>query len=94
MTENAEMIKKLIEEGLIEEEMRIEVYPMIAVPEKNNGKILKKLNITDKQFWDNIKEYQKSKENNNVFGFYGIKGKTASEIKIVISGGEVDFLLR
>ena len=94
MNEKAEIIKKLIEEGFVEEEVRIEVYPVIAVPEKNNEKILKKLNITDEQLWDYIKTYTREKENNNVFGFYGINGLTSSEIKIVIERGIVDFVKR
>ena len=93
MNEKVEIIKNLIEEGFVEEEVRIEVYPVIAIPEKNNEKILKKLNITDEQFWDYIKAYTRSKENNNVFGFYGINGKTSSEIKIVIEKGIVDFIV-
>jgi len=91
MNKEVEIIKNLIESGLVEEEVRIEVYPMISVPEKYLEKILKKLNVSEAVLWDYIKVYTHEKENNNVFGFYGINGKTAGEIKIIIEKGIVDF---
>lgn len=90
--EKSELIKEMIKDGLIEQRVRVQIYPTHSYIPNDLKKIYKKYGITEQEFDELLRtdSHHSDKESSykEVFGFYTFE-KPFDELEFIYSEGSI-----